>query len=196
MAMTLPYPTWNPGQIVTASNLTTYLNNNGLFLLNGKQVVEKKYRGAANYLTTAGAGGMTWAAVDNTNLTLSVSSSFITGRIWAFAQFWAICNYTDGNATPPYSGFFDLQVDSTNFMSTGTNSSTYGSAMLAHGTSAPFNTGASSLLQLVTVAGWFTGLTTSATHSVRLMYKTGSTNSQVTIYNNTSPQVYMMLKED
>lgn len=198
MAMTLPYPTWNPLTVLTASQLTTYLNNNSLFLLNGKQIVEKKYRGGSSYTTPAGASGTSWNVVDTTNLSLGVSSSFITGRLWARAQFWARCDYTDGNATQAtgYKLYFDLQLDGTTFLSTGTNTSSYGSVMLGHGSGGIIATGASSLVQLVTIEGWFTGLSTGAPHTVKILWKTNQNNTQGTLINNTEPQVYMMLKED
>ena len=189
-----PPHTWVNGEIPGETVMNQEVRDNTIFALNGKQIVQKRYTGAANY-TLTGAGGTSWADVDGTNLSLAVASSFITQRLRCKAVFWAAINYTDAGATPPYKGYFDLMVDGATFLSTLTGTSNYGSAMVSTGAGAPVPIATINIPQLITIEGLFTGLTANAVHTVKLRWKIDHAQAQLIVYNNTEPPVFMMIEE-
>jgi len=180
-----PTPTWSPGDVVTASQMNTCIRDNPAFLLGGQQIVQKRWRNSGNYTTSATA----WTKVDSVNLTLSVISTFASGRLFCTAQFWTSIIELDGGVTAPYFVFYDLLIDNTTYLSTGTSSSGFGCATLSR--DAAYTPTATTFMNF---SGCFTGLSADV-HTVDLVWKCGNANTRGTIFGNASVPVSLMIAE-
>ncbi len=184
MAWTPPL-TWSPGDVVTASQMNTYVRDNPAFLLGGRQIAQKRWRNSGNYTTTSTA----WVKVDSTNLTLSVNSTFASGRLFCTAQFWTAIVDLDSGATAPYFMFYDLLVDNTTYLSTGTSSSTYGCATLSR--DATYTPTANTFMNF---SGCFTGLSADV-HTVDLVWKCGNANTRGTVLSSAYVPASLLIAE-
>lgn len=173
------------GDVLTASYINTYYKGNIEWLLNGKQVQQLRYAGGANKTTTS----TSWVDVDATNMKLTLTSNFITGRCEFKAELFASITFSGGSA--PYQIYLDLYDATDNkYVSSGTSTPlTYGmrSWGLGAGAKVPYGTLDSPLE--VCLVGALTGMT-AGTHDIKLRWKIDNASATGKIYND-GVSVYM-----
>jgi hypothetical protein len=106
MGWTTP-ATWNPGQVVSATDLNTHLRDNLNYLLSGRARQVIKRDNNANYATTS----TSFVDIDSTNLAITLNLSGTA----VLLVFTAVGNTLAGG-TP----IIDFDIDSTRFASGGT----------------------------------------------------------------------------
>lgn len=168
------------GDVLTASYINTYYKGNIEWLLNGKQVQQLRYAKTSNYTTSS----TSWADVDSTNLKLSVTSNFITGRLDVKASFFASITFSGGSA--PYNIIFDIYDNISGlYLSSGTATPLTNGIKawgVGAGAKVPFST--INIPMETTLLGSFTGLV-AGVHDLRLRWKVDNASATGTIYADT-----------
>ena len=178
------------GDVLTAAYINTYYKGNIEHLLNGKQVQKLRYTKTSNYTTTS----TSWSDVDATNLKLTLTSNFITGRCKFEATFWASLTFSGGSA--PYTIFFDLyDATDSKYISSGTSTPLTG-GMVSWGLGAGQKVlfGSLNSPNWTVLSGELTGMT-AGTHDIKLRWKLDNASATGTIYADVNPQVYMSATE-
>lgn len=180
------------GDVLTASYINTYYKGNIEWLLNGKQIQQIRYAKSGSNYTISGT--TTWADIDSTNLKLSITSNFITGRLEVVASFWGSVSFSGGSA--PYNIYFDIYDNTSGiYLSSGTSTPATGGLKtwgLGAGSKVTFATTA--IPTEVNLQGVFTGLA-AGTHDLRLRWKVSNANTSGIVYADTEPTVYMRAVE-
>jgi hypothetical protein len=107
--------TWNPGQVVSATDLNTHLRDNLNYLLSGRPKQTIKRDNNANYQTSS----TSFVDLDPANLIITLN---LNGTA-VLLLFTAVANNTGGGVP-----FIDFEIDGTRFASAGAD----GLGILAH----------------------------------------------------------------
>lgn len=185
-------PSFTANQLLTSTVMNQILGNIN-FGINGRLVLPSSYYGSGNKTTAS----TSWSDTDATNHKISVTSAFMTGRLYFEFIFLAGVTYNDGlNNAQPYRGLFDVILDSTTYYSSKTSTpNTWGMLTLQSGTTgaAPIYANYPGLTQ-VKLSGIFTGLS-SGTHDLKLRFKVNQTTATATVYNEAIAPVHMLAME-
>jgi len=152
---------WQPGQVVAASDLNVQIRDNLFYLLAGRVLAQAQHVGLADYTTTSTA----FVDADATNLALTLTIN--SGRALLIAMVLASGTLTNGGA------YLSWNVDS---------GVALGSPYGLLSTALP---GVGGQLHALTVIGAFTGLSVGA-HLFKLQYR-GNGTGGATIYNTSLP---------
>lgn len=148
MAWSAP-KTWNAGDVLSASDMNTYVRDNSLFLLSGRPVATVYQNSGADYTLTVAT---TWTTIDTTNLGLTLTTQ--SGRVRLEAIFTLNANLAAGNCG------FDWLNNNTSARSQAGN---IGTATWIQG-------GALNFEVPIKCIAWFTGLTPGTSYTFYLQY--------------------------
>jgi hypothetical protein len=138
--------TWNPGQVVSATDLNTHLRDNLNYLVSGFPMSMVVRNNAGNYTTTS----TTFVDVDATNLIITITLQ--SGRAIIYAQCMCLGDAAAGDGME-----IDIIVDST----TRAGNATHGLFRVAR-----------TLRSHAAVFAVFTGLSVNASHTFKLQFRT------------------------
>ena len=151
-------PTFTAGQVVTASDLNSYLRDNPNYLFGGPTTYTVKREGTADYTITS----TSFVDVDATNLIITANVQ--GGKFTVIAEF-----FMEPTGTSPQCEA-DIILDSTTRFG-----STHGTAVFT-----PARWGH------VTLVAFFTGLS-AGSHTFKLQARVTGASMTCTVYNNARP---------